>query len=85
MAMRYLDLVNWTAVELVEGYTHRVEDVAPIVFEDLARMARNVSGDTTLGVRPGELTSVGRRALPPLQRTRGEGLYDPRQAEVANI
>ena len=46
---RYLDLVYSTAVRLVDGDTHRAEDVAQIVFADLARMASKLSGSTTLG------------------------------------
>jgi RNA polymerase sigma factor (sigma-70 family) len=46
---RYLDLVYSTAVRLVDGDTHRAEDVAQIVFTDLARMASKLSASTTLG------------------------------------
>ena len=35
----YLDLVYSTAIWLVDGDTHRAEDVSQIVFADLARMA----------------------------------------------
>src|SRR5438552_6120417 len=49
LVTRYLDLVYSTAVRLVDGDTHRAEDVSQIVFADLARMAGKLSGSTTLG------------------------------------
>ena len=49
LVTRYVDLVYSTAVRLVGGDTHRAEDVAQIVFADLARMASKLSASTTLG------------------------------------
>lgn len=39
---RYIDLVYSTALRLVEGDTHRAEDVSQTVFLDLARKARTL-------------------------------------------
>jgi len=49
LVARYLDLVYSTAVRLVNGDTHRAEDVAQIVFADLARLAGTFSKDVMLG------------------------------------
>jgi RNA polymerase sigma factor (sigma-70 family) len=49
LVLRYFDLVYSTAVRLVDGDTHRAEDVAQMVFSDLARMASKLSGNTMLG------------------------------------
>ena len=38
-----------SAVRLMDGDTHRAEDVAQTVFADLARLARNLSKDVLLG------------------------------------
>ena len=46
---RYIDLVFSTAVRLVYGDTHLAEDVVQMVFADLARLARTLSPDVTLG------------------------------------
>ncbi|HEV2393352.1 MAG TPA: sigma-70 family RNA polymerase sigma factor [Verrucomicrobiae bacterium] len=46
---RYFDLVYSTAIRLVDADTHRAQDVAQIVFTDLARMAFKLSGETMLG------------------------------------
>jgi RNA polymerase sigma factor (sigma-70 family) len=46
---RYIDLVYSTAVRLVNGDTHRAEDVAQTVFADLARLAGKFSKDVMLG------------------------------------
>ena len=45
----YLDLVYSTAVRLVDGDTHRAEDVAQIVFVDLARRAHSLPKNIMLG------------------------------------
>jgi len=49
LVTRYIDLVYSTAVRLVDGDTHRAEDVAQVVFADLARIAGKLSRGTTLG------------------------------------
>ena len=49
LVTRYFDLVYSTAVRLVDGDTHRAEDVAQMVFCDLARMAGKLSDTTMLG------------------------------------
>ena len=49
LVTRYFDLVYSTAVRLVDGDTHRAEDVSQIVFADLARMACKLSEGTMLG------------------------------------
>src|SRR5512140_1638740 len=49
LVARYLDLVYSTAVRLVDGDTHRAEDVSQVVFADLARMASKLSPGTMLG------------------------------------
>ncbi len=46
---RYLDFVYSTAVRLVNGDTHLAEDVAQMVFVDLAKMARDLPADSMLG------------------------------------
>src|SRR5687767_2063242 len=46
---RYLNMVYSTALRLVGGDTHRAEDVAQIVFADLARNARAFSRDVIPG------------------------------------
>src|SRR5438093_4974580 len=49
LVIRYVDLVYSTALRLVEGDTHRAEDVAQAVFVDLTRKARTLSNDVMLG------------------------------------
>jgi RNA polymerase sigma factor (sigma-70 family) len=49
LVTRYTDLVYSTALRLVDGDTHRAEDVAQTVFVDLARLARKLSAETMLG------------------------------------
>jgi len=49
LVTRYVDLVYSTALRLVEGDTHRAEDVAQTVFVDLARKASNLPGEVMLG------------------------------------
>lgn len=45
----YVDLVYSTALRLVDGDTHRAEDVAQMVFVNLARVARKLPADVKLG------------------------------------
>jgi RNA polymerase sigma factor (sigma-70 family) len=49
LVTRYVDLVYSTALRLVEGDTHRAEDVAQTVFVDLARKARTLPHEARLG------------------------------------
>src|SRR6266446_6213368 len=49
LAARYVGLVYSAALRLVEGDTHRAEDVAQTVFVDLARKARRLSKEVMLG------------------------------------
>ena len=49
LVTRYVDLVYSTALRLVNGDTHRAEDVAQTVFVDLARLARTLSDDVMPG------------------------------------
>ena len=49
LVTRYLNLVYSAALRLVEGDTHRAEDVAQTVFADLARQARTLSPEVMLG------------------------------------
>ncbi len=46
---RYLDLVYSTALRFVDGDAHLAQDVAQLVFIDLARLARTLPGDVMLG------------------------------------
>ena len=49
LVARYVDLVYSTAIRLVEGDTHRANDVAQTVFVDLARKAARLSPNSMLG------------------------------------
>ena len=49
LVARYIDLVYSTAVRLVNGDTHRANDVVQTVFTDLARLARTLSPEVMLG------------------------------------
>ncbi len=49
LVSRFVDLVFSTALRLVEGDTHRAKDVAQTVFLDLARKARTLPEDVSLG------------------------------------
>lgn len=49
LVSRYVDLVHSTALRLVNGDTHRAEDVTQTVFADLARLARTLSPNVMLG------------------------------------
>jgi len=49
LVTRYVDLVFSTAVRLLDGDTHRAEDVSQIVFTDLARKASTLSPNSMLG------------------------------------
>jgi len=49
LATRYVDLVYSTALRLVEGDTHRAEDVTQTVFVDLSHKARTLPPDVRLG------------------------------------
>jgi RNA polymerase sigma factor (sigma-70 family) len=49
LVARYVNLVYSTAVRLVDGDTHRAEDVVQTVFTDLARLAKTLSPGVMLG------------------------------------
>ncbi|MGD0060372.1 MAG: sigma-70 family RNA polymerase sigma factor [Verrucomicrobiia bacterium] len=49
LVTRYLDFVYSVALRIVEGDTHRAQDVAQMVFVDLARLARTLSHNVMLG------------------------------------
>ena len=49
LVARYVNLVYSTAVRLVNGDTHRAEDVVQTVFADLARLAGRLSPEVMLG------------------------------------
>ena len=49
LVTRYTGLVYSTALRLVEGDTHRAEDITQTVFLDLARLAHKLSAKTMLG------------------------------------
>ncbi len=49
LVSRYIDLVYSTAVRLVNGDTHRAEDVVQTVFADLAQLAGTLASDVMLG------------------------------------
>ena len=49
LVARYVDLVYSTAFRLVEGDSHRAQDVAQMVFVDLARLAPTLSPNPQLG------------------------------------
>ena len=49
LVARFINLVYSTALRLVDGDTHRAQDVAQEVFIDLARLARGISSKVMLG------------------------------------
>jgi len=49
LVTHYVDLVYSTALRLVNGDTHRAEDVTQTVFADLAQLAGTISKDVMLG------------------------------------
>jgi len=49
LVSRYIDLVYSTAFRLMDGDRHSAEDVAQIVFADLARLAKTLRKDVLLG------------------------------------
>ena len=48
LVRRHLDLVYFTALRLVSGDAHRAQDVAQVVFSDLARKAASLTNRDTL-------------------------------------
>jgi RNA polymerase sigma factor (sigma-70 family) len=49
LVRRYIDLVYSAALRLMDGDTHQAQDVAQIVFADLARLAETIPHEAKLG------------------------------------
>src|SRR3954468_17041345 len=49
LTARFINLVYGTAVRLMDGDTHRAEDVVQTVFVDLARLSGTLSPEVMLG------------------------------------
>lgn len=90
----YLDLVYSAAVRLMQGDTHRAEDVAQTVFTDLARTARTLSSNVMLGgwlhrrtchVAATILRSERRRQFRERQAVEMNALQDHSEANLALI
>ena len=77
----YINLVYSTAVRLVNGDTHRAEDVAQTVFADLARLAGTLSQDVMLG---GWLHRRTWHVATTLMRNERRRQYRERQAAEMN-
>jgi RNA polymerase sigma factor (sigma-70 family) len=91
---RYLDLVYSAAVRLTGGDTHQAEDVAQIVFADLARVARALPAEVMLGgwlhrrachVAATILRSKRRRESRERQAADMNALADHSEANLARI
>jgi len=80
LVTRYIDLVYSTAVRLVDGDTYRAQDVAQIVFTDLARMARKIPADVMLGGWLHRHTCFVARTM-----MRGERRRQTREQQAAEI
>jgi len=94
LVMRYIDLVYSAAVRLMQGDTHRAEDVAQTVFTDLARTAATLSPNVMLGgwlhrrawhVAAAVLRSERRRRLRERQAAEMNELQDYSEANLALI
>lgn len=81
LVARYIDLVYSTAVRLVNGDTHRANDVVQTVFTDLARLARTLSPKVMLG---GWLHRRTWHVATTLMRTERRRQYRERQAVEMN-
>jgi RNA polymerase sigma factor (sigma-70 family) len=77
----YVDLVYSTALRVVGGDTHRAEDVAQMVFVNLARVARTLPEDVKLG---GWLHRDTCFTASTLMRGERRRLYRERQAAEMN-
>jgi RNA polymerase sigma factor (sigma-70 family) len=91
---RYTGLVYSTALRLVDGDTHRAEDVAQTVFVDLVRLARKLSAETMLGgwlyrhtcfVAAEALRSERRRQARERQAVQMNTLEDRSEASFAQV
>ncbi len=94
LVSRYVDLVYPTAVRLVDGDTHRAEDVAQIVFTDLSKLASKLSGSTMLGgwlhrhtcfVARTVMRGERRRQARERQAVEMNSLNDPNDSVLARI
>ena len=94
LVARYLDLVYSAAVRLLGGDTHLAEDVAQIVFADLARLARGLSSEVRLGgwlhrhtcfVAANTLRRERRRQSRERQAVEMNALADHSEARLAGV
>jgi len=94
LVARYIDLVYSTAVRLVNGDTHRAEDVAQTVFADLARLAGTLSPEVMLGgwlhrrtwhVATTLMRNERRRQNRERQAIEMNGLNDPPEGQFERI
>lgn len=94
LVTRCVDLVYSTAVRLVNADAARAEDVAQMVFEDLARMARSFPEGTMLGgwlhhhtvfVASTMMRGERRRQIRERQAAEMNALQDHTQANLAQV
>lgn len=81
LVTRYLGLVYSTALRLVGGDTHLAEDVAQMVFADLARKASGLSNRVMLG---GWLHQRTYNVAAPMMRSRRRRQSREREAAQLN-
>jgi RNA polymerase sigma factor (sigma-70 family) len=94
LVMHYIDLVYSIAVRLMQGDTHRAEDVTQTVFTDLARTAATLSPNVILGgwlhrrtchVAATVLRSERRRRFRERQAVEMNALQDHSESNLAQI